>query len=423
MPNNSLADFPYSNDPEILIKYIEQHPKYQELVECAKQGKPLPKELKIWHRKAIDNLLSVVRCKPEDYYGKAYVTEVIKVEAKKTAGINTAANWIDGVSNLPLYVFSFKSLGLWGSFGAGLVLDVLVLWCCNLMAAKAVSTKPDYFKNGGKGKLCSSAKGAIFGLIFLNVIKSVVSGVGVELLNNQSELNRQKADQVADVYLDKLKNTPTGLDNHQYIKAVSQCQSGQQDLKALQPGDPRWDSTYVNIYGAYADRNLDRSSVPTQQLPLCLQAKRLEQESSKKYQEAQKQFNFLSFKRADAGNDLVFLKQNLRNIYYQNFIDKGDVSTAEIANGVEAVSIATENFFGKLSRGQFSQLGFSIFFFSLSMITSAVSVIVTITHARRDDILMSRNESIARERHLWLETRWNQLQERALSVNKQDSDF
>lgn len=185
-----------------------------------------------------------------------------------------------------------------------------------------------------------------------------------------------------------------------------------QELGKMNRQHPLWNSTYIRLYGSYGERNKNWNLVPTGQLPVCLRITRLESESLAAYKTAKAQLEAKLIRRTDMGNDLAFLKQEMPKVYQRIFIDKGDITTAEIASGVDAVAIASENFFGKLGRGDFASLGFALFFFSLSIITSAFAVMKTIRYAEREDVMMSRDEAISRERELWLESQWNELVER-----------
>jgi single-stranded DNA-specific DHH superfamily exonuclease len=91
-------------------------------------------------------------------------------------------------------------------------------------------------------------------------------------------------------------------------------------------------------------------------------------------------------------------------VYRLNFTEED-----QIASGVEAVRLATQNFFGKLLTGQLASLGFSLFFFSLSVITSAAAVLMTLRYAQRDDVQMSWNEEVKEQRDRWLDQMWQEL--------------
>lgn len=395
---NTTSSSNYSNDPEMLVKLIVQDPRYQEVVECVKQGKSLPPELKSWPQQLKD----IPIAEPKDFHGTAYVTRDLKKEAALTAHTNTAANSVDFVSNLPLYYFAFKSLGGIPAIILGVALDGFILWISNITATTTATRR---------AKNVKWAKAGLGGMIALSLLKSLFSGVGGELLNNQSGLNQQMAAQLIEQQIERVEDLKE-MDTPQYTNTVQRCEKGRAELEKMGRNHPRRDSLYIELFGSWGDRHRDWSGVPLERVPICLQVPRLEKEAYAAYEQAKDQLNQKLIRRADIGNDLLFLKQEMPNVYSLAFTDKGNISSAEISSGVAAVAIATENFFGKLLRGEFASLGFSLFFFSLSIITSAIAVWKTMKYAEREDVQMSRNEAIARERDLWLEARWQELVKR-----------
>lgn len=393
-PNTNPSNL-HNNDSQILVELIKQDPRYYHLYELVKQGKPLPPENKTW----VQQVVSVLIASPKDYYGTARVNKELKNQAAMTANINTVANWVDFVSNFPFYFYSFKFLGGIPAFMLGLLLDGCMLWICNLTASVTANRQ----KHNG-----SWAKMGINGMVALSIVKSLVSGVGVELLNNQSGLNQQMANQLIDERIQQVEKLKK-LDDPQYLNTLKRCEDGRKELEKMERNHPRRDSLYQELFGSWDDRNRSWTDVPLEQMPLCKRLEHLEQRAYASYLAAKNTLNQQLVRRVDMGNDLAFLKQEMPEIYKKAFTDSGDVSTAEIASAIEAVRLATENFFGKIIRGEFASLGFSMFFFSLSVITSTVAVLITIKYAEREDVQKSRDEKIAKARDLWLEQRWQEL--------------
>lgn len=395
---NTTSSSTRQNDPEMLVKYIVQDPRYQEVVECVRQGKSLSPELKSW----LQHLKDIFIADPKDFYGTACVTKDLKKEAALTAHTNTAANLVDFVSNLSLYYFAFKSLGEIPAFILGVALDGFILWISNITATTTATRR---------AKNVKWARAGLGGMIALNLLKSLFSGVGGELLNNQSGLNQQMAAQLIEQQIERVEKLKE-IDTPQYTNTVQRCEKGRIQLEKMERNHARRDSLHIELFGSWNDRHRDWIGVPLEQLPICLQVPRLEKEAYAPYEKAKDQLNQKLIRRADIGNDLLFLKQEMPAVYSLAFIDKGNISSTEISSGVAAVAIATDNFFGKLCRGEFASLGFSLFFFSISIITSAIAVWKTMKYAERQDVQMSRNEAIACERDLWLEERWQELVER-----------
>ncbi|AIE73544.1 hypothetical protein [Synechocystis sp. PCC 6714] len=72
------------------------------------------------------------------------------------------------------------------------------------------------------------------------------------------------------------------------------------------------------------------------------------------------------------GNDVAFLKQVAPNQYNKTFVEKqpfffsGDEAIVEVRSGMELVTLATENFLGKLTNGEWEKLGLNGFLVGLS---------------------------------------------------------
>jgi hypothetical protein len=396
-PNANLSNFD-NNDPQMLVEFIKQDPRYHQLVKLVQQGKPLPPEIKTGWQKVISLLIA----DPKDFHGTAKVTKELKREAANTANMNTLANWLDFASNFPLYLYSFKSFGGILGFTLALLVSGITLSICNVAASTA--------SNRQKHNISLSNK-AVGVMIALNIVKSLFSGIGIELSLNQSGLNQQMANQLIEeqiVRVEKLKK----LDDPQYHNTLKRCEDGRKELEKMGRKHPRRDSLYQELFGSWPERDRAWEGVPLEQVPICKRIERLEQQAYAAYQAAKDTLNQKLVRRADLGNDLAFLKEEMPQVYLTKFTDRGDISTSEITSGTDAVAIATVNFFGKLIRGEWGSLGISLFFFSLSVITSAAAVLMTIEYAKREDVKKSRDEEIAQKRDEWLEGIWRELVQR-----------
>ncbi|MBE9221605.1 hypothetical protein IQ215_02740 [Cyanobacterium stanieri LEGE 03274] len=377
--------------PELLIKFVEQDPSCAEVLELTQEGKKLtPQDPSL-----AEKISSVLIANPKDYYGNAYVTDELKKHAKITANTNSFANIIDFVSNAPFYFFCFKFLGNFPAVILGLLIDVGVLSFSNITASTVANRTK---KNRGWANI------GIFGMVSISILKTLVSGIGVELLNNPTGIQQQTVDYlVAEqrVKVEDLNNSDTS----KYEEAEQKCQQGTQDLQKMTEGDRNYDALYQDVHGLWSERNKDWSNAPKgQKIPLCIEAKILEQQHYAVYEDAKETLDQKLSIRAQRGNDLAFLRDEFPELYEFHFDEEGNLRSA-----VTQVSMATRSFFSKLLNGEFADLGLGLFFFSLSVISSAAAVFITIKYANREDVLKSRDEDFARQRDIELEEIYHQL--------------
>jgi len=377
--------------PELLIKFVEQDPSCAEVLELTQEGKKLtPQDPSL-----AEKISSVLIANPKDYYGNAYVTDELKKHANITANTNSFANIIDFVSNAPFYFFCFKFLGNFPAVILGLLIDAGVLSFSNITASTVANRTK---KNRGWANI------GIFGMVSISILKSLVSGIGVELLTNPTGIQEQTVDYlVAEqrAKVEDLNNSPGPL----YEKAQQECDKGAQDLQNMTEGDRNYDALYQQTHGLWSERNKDWSNVPEgQTIPHCPNARILKEQHYAVYEDATKTLDQKLSIRAQRGNDLAFLRDEFPELYEFHFDEEGNLRSP-----VTQVSMATRYFFSKLVNGEFADLGLALFFFSLSVITSIAAVFITITYANREDVLKSRDEDFARQRDMELEEIYHQL--------------
>ncbi len=383
------------SDAELLVKYIEQDSRCRKVVELTKKGKTLPPE----SQSPLQWLISLLIASPKDYHGKAYVTDSVKTQAGITANTNTIANWVDFISNYPFYFFSFQFLGNIPGVILGLLLDAGILFSSNLTAS-AVANRHQKNK--------SWARVGIQGMIALSLLKSIVSGVGVELLNNPSGIKQETANYLIERQINAIEaENEKILDSEGTKNAQQACQQGEAEFRQMGKNNPNRDALHIRLYGTWGERNKDWQNTPTEQLPLCVKASRLETQTFQAYENAKEKLSRQLNRRLEIGNDVIFLAEEMSGLYQSNFTPEG-----EIASPVMQVQMATLSFFGKLTRGEWANLGFALFFFSLSIITSAISVMMTIKYAQREDVQKSRDEDFAQKRNAELEKLWRDLVEK-----------
>ncbi|WP_319420338.1 hypothetical protein [Pleurocapsa sp. FMAR1] len=379
-----------------LFKQLENHPdpEIREIVDLAKKGKPF-QTIKTPIK---EKLFYLFFANPEEYYGRTFVTDDIKASAVQTAGAVSVSNLTDFASNFPVLFFAFTNIGLIPCLVVSSSINYFILLFGNYTAA-AVSR--------GHKNSRSWSRSAAAGLISLNILQSLVSGVGMELFNNQSNLKQMLASQLIEeqkAKVDSLKDSK--IEHPGYDDYMQECTKGRQQLLELPANDPRRHTLYVRILGEYKDKDRDWSAVNFEKLPICHRLTRLEQENVEAYKQAKEYLDSKLIIRSKMGNDLVFLKQKLPDVYNQSFQGDND----EIISGVTAVAISMDSFFGRLIAGDFFNLGLSLYFFLWSIISSTAFILMTIQFARRKDVAKSFDKDLELKRDMWL----NRLLEEAI---------
>lgn len=377
---------PQSEDVQKLLHHIQSNPEICEKIRnIAANDDPSNAQKHI--DLAVKLLLYWFNANPDDFHGTAYVTQELRDHAKLTAKVVSASGLIDFLSNWPILFFLFSTLGTPWALVISFGLNVWLLQICNYTATAA---------SGRKLENRSWAGWATASLISLNILQTMASGVGIELLNNQTTLSQLRAAELkleGDKRVEDLKKfTSPQLDSFRH-----RCETGKKELNQKMNSDSGYDALYESLYGTWAERNRNWSSVEPESRPICVQANFLEQEAFRYYEQAKADWEQLKADNILMDN-LTFVKQSLPDLYAQHFTEKG-----LLRSGVDATRLATQNFFGKIANLQFLDLGLSLYVFGISAITSFAACTMAIAHANRPDTQMSRDENVIRERDRYLQ--------------------
>lgn len=330
-------------------------------------------------------LWNLIFVSPKSLHGDAYVTREVKQSARTTAAVMSSSNILDGIFNVGLLYFLFQNLFL----PLALILTagslIALLKISNSLSEGVAQSKPDR-KRWAQHAL-------LMGLIPLNFVQTLASGVGVEVFNNQNELATNYARTLVNkqfnelqIQLDNSKSPSPQLENIR-----RECEQGNNQLIALKqsPNAGAYDAQYIKLYGSFGDRDQDWGDIPFSQLPLCRQKDQLEAELNEKREQQTLEFDRLKDLRNSLGLDVDFLRESWPMLYKKHFNESG-----EIASGTNLVKEGGLNLFSKFQAGDFPALGLSLFILSISAITSIVSCAMAYSFANSQEVQISRNESI-----------------------------
>jgi hypothetical protein len=390
-PDNELGQF--NNSYKDFYANIEEHPKeileeffqwvqvqYPELVAQVKEGRTISEDT---HSKVIPFLIDLFRVRPDELYGRAHVTSELQEDSKRTALAITIADGWHFVTTLPLLMIAFKDLFLVGGILA-LVTGVGLLKFSNICGAIAAAAQPNKksWSHAGVG-----------GMILTNLVLALFAGPGTELAMNQPELSAKKAQEIVK---EKIRSYQIKIDSAQENLKKAQGEKSECEVKTAQftelkkDREPRADSLYREINGAWGVDENHWKNVPTDQLPICKKAPRRENEATEAKQDME---NIRKRSQADGG-ELIFLKKEYPETYKKYFTDDENIKS-----GVDLVKLATESFFGKCSKLEFFSLGLSMVSFVISVMTSGTAVALVIAHSQRPDVAMSFDQKIIDERN------------------------
>ncbi|MFM1843452.1 MAG: hypothetical protein RLZZ490_2195 [Cyanobacteriota bacterium] len=337
-------------------------------------------------------LTSLAFVDPKSLHGPYHVTPELKKTAHATAVMMTTSNWIDIVGNAPLFFFTFQSLTALVAFLMTIALSVPILVAGNAISAVVAQ--------GHKGRWKLMLTALAFGLVPLNVLQTVATGIGIEVLNNQSELTQIAAGQALDgIVASKEKQLRTVESN--IPRDIQECRQERKALETMPRNtsaeEKAFQSRYVRAFGTFASQSKPMTR-PLAQLPLCVRANQLEQAYDQSVQQLQNALNEFNLERAIQGNDLAFLKQVAPSQYNKTFVEKspwfflpGD-PTVEVRSGVTLVALGTQSFMSKVQRGDWHQLGLNLFCVGFSAITSLASIGMGVAFTLSEDTQKSYDD-------------------------------
>jgi hypothetical protein len=401
LSDNTEAVSPDSAEQELLDwAQYSSDPEVQRLVEQARTGDEQPVARPLW-KQALAGAWQKLTPRSQDFYGTAAVSPELRRDAKLTTSLVSLATWLNFLSTQPLLWFAFGALGplrLVPSVG----FNLLLLGLTNISATATAKAKPNNR---------SWSRWALMGLISLNVIQSLLAGMGTELMLSRSKLQLRKAEELTEQVIAQRESEVERLEqapqDSRFASVQQQCQKNTQKLDQLEHGSPQWDILYIRTFGTLEEKDKDWSQLDYSNLPVCQRVERLRQNHSDKVAARRQELQALKNQRQQAISDKRFLQQQFPGKYERNFTQDG-----ELESGNELFGIAGLYFFENLVKGNFAQLGFSLFFFFLSLSTSLMAMGMSMDMAKRNDAQRSRSDAVASERDRWFDELRLQMKER-----------
>ena len=309
--------------------------------------------------------------------GNAFSTPELDRSLSSVAKLMSISTLWDFVTTIPLFSFSL-SLFSWGAIPAGTALSFILLWASNVAGENATDRRP---------KHTSKANWSLAAFVLLSVAKTLVSGVGVDLMIGNRAIQAEYAHKLAENKLseDRANLTEQSKPSSNLIAATQRCSELQDQMKQLGANravnNLQYTSVLVQANGTFEDNKSDKNLTNEELSKKYSTSKgvcRYEQ-ALKDLQKEKNQSSLSLIEKQEVAQKslppLKYLQQYAPNIYNEHF--KGSGSNIEWVNGSEAVGEATDQFYKKLMAGEFGLLGFSLFTFAISFIlTGSASVML-----------------------------------------------
>ena len=334
--------------------------------------------------------------------GKAFSTPELDTSLSSVAKLMCISTLWDFVTTIPLFSYSL-SLFAWASVPAGTALSFILLWASNVSGENATDRRPRHV---------AKANWSLTAFVLLSVAKTLTSGVGVDLMIGNRAIASEYAQKLALTKLaeDRVNIKKQSEPDSNLVAATQRCEELQAQMMELGKNRAVNDAQYVSLLvqanGTFADNKTDKTLSS--------------QELSKKYglskgvcvymqalNDLQRQ-KTLPYLKAIENREmeqkrmppLGYLQKHEPSIFKEHFRVRGE--KIEWVNGSEAVGEATDQFYKKLSAGQFGLLGFSLFTFAISVILTGAASIMLYMTGKNPEVQASFTGELERYRNIRL---------------------
>lgn len=415
------------NSQEInnLLSYIQNnYPKLDQKAKiyCKNNKDPKSSSYKTIHLNDVDLSWGLV-ANPDDYHGKELVSENLIKESNKLSTTVTCSNIINVLFCSPLFYYAFSFLGnVFSAYIATVLSSVLLLKFSNSTASGVASRK--------KGNQVSPLIAAI-GLLSINGLLTVGSGIGAELWMNESNLVEQFAKEKAEEII-KNKKSSNAAENSPLFEAYESskkvCTEGEEKLRKARENNINSNKTnneiinsnktnneitqlFLKLYGKYEDyqdwqKGKDLSLIKIETVssyPDCHKADIYEYYVNKYVIDNKNNTNNLVIE-LDENNYINFLKKEARNTYDRHFTED-----EKFISGSLAIGYALNNLLEQIKVRNYGQIGMSLIFLLISFLTSLVACFWIISYTYSQDYRASYSVTVSSEINNFFNKQLNKL--------------
>jgi hypothetical protein len=346
------------------------------------------------HRSTLNRLREFFWPSAKSMRGKCFGTKSFDDTCGKAANTMAGSTAWDAVSTVPFIQFSLQNYLNFFAFPAALSLSIGLMVLSNI-AGKLGS-------NRAKGRETIATTGLLL-FILLSSAKTLLSGVGFDILVNKDGITRQYSRELAATQLQEREKTLGQLQtlkNPKLLNFQSSCDALKEQLnrtdKDLQP--KAWENLWVQAFGEYKQQEsmrgltnqevLDKFGGVNQVPGVC---KRYELQQAEDLKEASALQTRVSDWRVKIGSvpPLTFLRQEFPDVFSEEFVETRP-GQIEIRSGQTIVTQAFQQFFSKLfDPNRILELGVSLFWMVMSIILSLLATILLWALSRSKEMKMS----------------------------------
>ena len=327
----------------------------------------------------IGKLWEIVWVPGRNMRGKAFSTPELDASLSSVAKLMSISTLWDFVTTIPLFSFSLGLFG-WAAVPAGTALSFMLLWASNVAGENATDRRPRH---------ASKANWSLAAFVLLSTVKTLSSGVGVDLMISNKALATGYAEKLSKIKIEQDNQNIISLSkpDANLLAARARCNELRSEIafygKDREKNNIQYISRLVQANGTFEDIKTDKN-LTNEELSrkynstskgVCVYQQALQGliiEKNKSYQDA---FNVKS-QAIKSLPPLDYLERYEPEIYKSHFDNDGD--KIKWVNGSEAVGEGFNQFFEKLvDPKQFTLLGFSLFTLIVSIIlTGAASIML-----------------------------------------------
>lgn len=261
------------------------------------------------------------------------------------------------------------------------------------------------------------ARGALIIFAALSIGKTILAGVGMDILSNKTGISKEYAANLASAQIDKSQrqlDQLRKLENPKYLEYKQSCDALKKQLAPLERANPLFTTFYVRAYGEYREQKtmqglttqdkMNKYGGSISNVPGDCNKQRIQAEFDGA---AGDQLSLLLDKwRAEKESlpELEFLSKNFPKVYNDQFMTESSQKEVVIRDGGQMIGAAWTQFFGKLfDKSRIFQLGFSLFWVSVSVILSAGAVFGLWRISKDEDMKMSFSNELQLDKEKFLE--------------------
>lgn len=420
MSEENIGESSVKVNPMTLVKWIDTSPDLLYIREAAdKLQAQYNGESKEINFKTPDRGIVYTRNKPnwlkeilwpsgKNLRGKTCSSQEFDRSCSINSTIMAGSTAWDAISTYPIFQYGTSAyLGLLSS-PLALILSAGLMVLSNKAGQNSC--------NRTRGKKVS-ARGALVAFAILSLGKTILAGVGMDILVSRTDISKEYAKTLASTQIAKSQSQLDQLrklENPKYLEYKQACDVLRGQLTPLKRENPLFTTFYVRAYGEYREQQamqglttqdkLAKYGGSISNIPGDCNKQRIQAEIDGRAGD-QLSLQLDQWRsQIESQTSLEFLSKNFPNLYAKEFKIESGQKEEEIRNGGKMIGEAWMQFFSKLfDKARIFELGFSLFWMFISMILSGIAVFALWRVSKDEDMKMSYSNELKLDKEKFLE--------------------